>query len=580
MPSSAANPPAAPGTAPPPGMFDLITEPGTSVLHSVDPSTLTESQRKFGVAPRHGSGVEYQPGVIIMEQGDKAIQQVASNGLSWQFDAKAPQVDGFQEGKIVFATGRAVGRIVDLKRSGDSVTVVLGPVQLTDVIKNGTFAISEPIDAKNMIPYVAQDFPQPKEQNEEPASSDETVPDDQIERAVVVSWISPDGTWTPTSVAQTYGDGRRVTYRRVGNRWSEPTVSLPRLSSARLRHSFDAQSAMPVLTALQVTPGIPQLPQVPQNPLAFPNADQLGNMPVVDIDDVKTVPRADFSAIGLQFSYYKKGLGVSAYTAMSVRSLRIDFQLLIKDGTIITCGINLGGALGVKMNLDGNTYGKDFSVNWHKTWWEPVDLSIPLGLNSASPVPFSVTFNMMLQVGTGFSAKNAVLKADGDYTIGGGLWAGYKKDGGWRVSPAGGVTPVKDLGVTATGVSVGINSIELATSVRAMVGIGAFGFNTGVYGGLRFGGTVLRAPDTAWACRQGTIEAHFDSGVGYSLPPVITDIINAVLALFTHYQLDRVGSILKGPVVDLFTGTTQIPAGCATPKKTAFNALGRFVGPI
>jgi hypothetical protein len=208
--------------------------------------------------------VEYQPGVIIMEQGDKAIQQVASNGLSWQFDAKAPQVDEFQEGKIVFATGRAVGRIVDLKRSGDSVT----------------------------------------------------VPDDQIERAVVVSWISPDGTWTPTSVAQTYGDGRRVTYRRMGNRWSEPKVSLPRLPSARLRYSFDAQSAMPVLTALQVTPGITQIPQAPQNPLAFPNADQLGNMPVVDIDEVKTVPRADFFAIGLQFSYYKKGLGVSAYTAM------------------------------------------------------------------------------------------------------------------------------------------------------------------------------------------------------------------------------------------------------------------------
>jgi hypothetical protein len=336
----------------------------------------------------------------------------------------APQVDEFQEGKIVFATGRAVGRIVDLKRSGDSVTVVLGPVQLTDVIKNGTFAMSEPIDAKNMIPYVAQDFPQPPEKVDEPATSDEPVPDSQIERAVVVSWIAPDGTWTPTSVAQTYGDGRRVTYRRTGEGWSKPQISFRNVSPARLSFPFAPIPATPLLTALQVTPGIPQIPQVPQNQLAFPSADQLGNMPVVNIDDVKTVPRADFSAIGLQFSYYKKGLGVSAYTAMSVRSLRVDFQLLIKDSHVVTCGINLGGALGVKMNLDANTYGQDFRVNWHKTWWEPVDLSIPLGLNSASPVPFSVTFNMMLQVGTGFSAKNAALQADGDYTIGGGLWAG------------------------------------------------------------------------------------------------------------------------------------------------------------
>ena len=107
--------------------------------------------------------------------------------------------------------------------------------------------------------------------------------------------------------------------------------------------------------------------------------------------------------------------------------------------------------------------------------------------------------------------------------------------------------------------------------------LGAFGFNTGVYGGLRFGGTVLRAPDTAWACRQGTIEAHFDSGVGYSLPPIITDVINAVLSLFTHYRLDRVGSILKAPVSDLFSGTTQIPAGCATPKKAASDTKARII---
>ena len=72
-----------------------------------------------------------------MENGDKAIKSVATDGMTWTFDANAPQVSDFQEGKVVFATGRAVGRVLSLKRQGDSVSVILGPVQLTDVIRNG-----------------------------------------------------------------------------------------------------------------------------------------------------------------------------------------------------------------------------------------------------------------------------------------------------------------------------------------------------------------------------------------------------------------------------------------------------------
>jgi len=258
-----------------------------------------------------------------------------------------------------------------------------------------------------------------------------------------------------------------------------------------------------------------------------------------------------------------------AEAAMSVRRLQIYFELLIQDGSIIKCGVNIDGALGVRMHMGASTNGKDFHVNWNRKLSLPVDLKIPLGLNGVSPVPFSVTFNTILDFGTGFSAKRAMLDADGDYTFGGGLWAGYKKAGGWQVSASGSVEAVKDLGVTTSGLSVGIDSMRLSASIQAMVGIGAFGFNTGVFGGLRFGGTILRAPDNAWACRQGTIEAHFDSGVGYSLPPLFSGILNKFLKFFTSYQIDRLGVILGAPSRGLFHGMTQIPAGCSTPKQAA-----------
>jgi hypothetical protein len=507
--NAAPPPPAADG--PPPGMFDLIHDPDTSVLHAIDPKTLTESQRKFGISPQKSTAVEYQPDVIIMEHGDQAIRSLAKNGMTWEFDANAPQVDQFQQGKIIFATGLAVGRIIDLKRSGSSVTVTLGPIQLTDVIKNGKFAMQEPIDVNNVIAYVAPEFPQPKENT------------------------TAFGSTAQQFFDQPYGstnDGR----------------------------FYPAQ--------LQLTPGIINKPVAPPPLPPIPNADSLGKLPVVNIDDdVREVPIFNLSEVGAQLYYYKKGgPSVMAEAAMSVRKLQIFFELLIKDGSIIKCGVNIDGAVGARMHISAVTYGKDFAVNWNRTLWLPVDLKIPLGLNSASPVPFSITFNTLLDIGTGFSAKNASLDATGDYTFGGGLWAGYKKEGGWQVSTAGYVHANKDLGVTTTGLSVGINSLTMAAGVRAMVGIGAFGFNTGVYGGLRFGGSILRAPDIAWACRQGTIQANFDSGVGYSLPPGISDAINWFLSFFTSYKLDRVGSILKADPRSLFHGITQIPAGCATPK--------------
>ncbi len=491
-----------------PGIFGMINDTDTTVLHPVDVKTLTESQRKFGIAPKRSAQVEYQPDVLIMEHGDEAIRSFANDGMTWQFDAHAPQVDQFKEGAIVFATGLAVGRILSLKTSGDVITVVLGPVQLTEVIKKGKFAMNEPIDVSNMVAYTAPNFPQPTE-----------------------------------------------TTQPFGNSTSD-------LEEAPAR--FYTTGFVPA--QLQVTPGITQIPRPPVPLPAMPTADSFGNLPVVNIeDDVRTKSVWAFNKVGAQLYYYKDGgPNVFAEASMSIRKLRVRFVLDIEDSTIIECGIHVDGAVGLGIQLKAMTYGKDFRVNLDRKIWVPVDLKIPLGLNGAIPVPFSVTFNTMLELKTGFSAKSATLSAEGDYTFGGGLFAGYKKEGGWQVSTSSDPVALKDLGLTTEGVSVGINSLILSASERVMVGIGAFGFNTGVYGGLRFGGTILAAPTNAWSCRQGTIGAWFDYGVGYSLPPAFTEALNVFLKFFTHYQLQRVGDILTGKPESVLTGRTESPAGCAS----------------
>ena len=152
-------------------IFDLRNHPNATILKPVDLNTLTDSQRKFGIAPQHDPSVEYQPDIILMEQGDKAIRSIATDGMTWTFDANAPHVSEFQLGKIVFATGRAVGRIISLKRQGDDVAVILGPIQLTDVIRKASIAMDAPIDLTNMLAYAAPDFPQPPDDAEQNKTS-------------------------------------------------------------------------------------------------------------------------------------------------------------------------------------------------------------------------------------------------------------------------------------------------------------------------------------------------------------------------------------------------------------------------
>jgi hypothetical protein len=554
---------------PPPGMFDLKAHPDASILSALDINKLSESERQFGIAPGRTEDVEYADGVIVMEEGDKAIRSMAGDGMNWTFDANAPHVNEFQEGKIVFATGRAVGRILGLKRNGDSVTAFLGPVQLTDVIKRGHFAMSQKVDVANMLTYVAPNFPQPPDELVGATKTSDNYEEDgsELQRTVVISRFQ-HGRWVPTSLAQTYGDGRRVTYQKIEKKWSQGRVSLSNVPPVRLADPLQrVRLSMPVAAG----PVIPAMRPLPMPSQSSPvGADK--KVPLqLDGDDVSTKAVASTSGIGLQFYYHKNGVNIYSECLLRVVNASVAFDLNITDRGIETAGVKVDGDLGIVMNAEASSE-QNFSANLHKTIYEPVDFSIPLGLNGVAGVPFSITFGSFLRLETGFSAKTSKLTAEGLYTFGGGVWAGMK-DYHWSVSAAGHPQAVKDLGVTTDGISVGINSLVVAASIRAMVGIGAFGFNTGVFVQVIFDGTILRSSDIASPiaglppCRQGTIQAFLYYGIGYSMPHVFVEIVNKLLSLFTSYRLDEQGTIACSKAADLFHGRTQYPANCASSAK-------------
>ena len=207
-----------------------VDDSEATVLRPVDPHKLSPTELQYGIAPKRTKDVIYQDNVIIMEEGDKAIRSIASDGMTWTFDANAPHVSEFKEGSIVFATSRAVGRILKLQQNGNQINAVLGPVQITDVIKKGFFTMDQSINMDSMIVYAALHFPSMVDTSPQQNSSLE-LPEDGYD-TVTVSTVTRDGKWKPTSRIRTYADGRAFPIDETGDRWSpQKKASRPVLHS-------------------------------------------------------------------------------------------------------------------------------------------------------------------------------------------------------------------------------------------------------------------------------------------------------------------------------------------------------------
>ena len=550
-------------------LFDLKSHPDAIILSPVDPAALTESQRKFGVAPTPDPRVEYQPGIIIMEHGDQAIRSFGSDGMTWTFDAGAPHVNEFQMGKIVFATGRACGRIIMLKPEGDTVKVILGPVQLTEIIRSGSFAMDAPLDLDKMIPYVYPDFPQAAEPPGHANTSGLPGPEDHWNRTIVVSRITKGGKWIPVTMTKIAADGQRNRYQRIGRRWSsmddaEGGSSFPVIRSGFSEpHLQRAVWQAPDQQQYRQIPGLggfhqPRIPTI--QPLNIPPIPHVPNIDLSDGGIEQAI--GHLTTAGVTYSYEKNGVTVVVTAMVEFRGARVQFFLVVPRGnTPLSAGLNLSGDVAVTVHVNSHTT-QDFHINIQKKIWLNVSLSIPLGLVTATPL--NLTFDQGLRVNTGFSAKTSILNADGTYIFTGGLTAGVI-NGRFVARPDLTVSSTADVGNTVEGISLGITSMLVGGDTRAMVGLGAGPFNAGVYATLVYTATMLRATDVGAACRQGTIEAYLDEGVGYSLPQFVVDAVNFFLSFVTDVRIERVGSLLSTDPQRLFHGDSSYPAHCAGP---------------
>jgi hypothetical protein len=463
----------------------------------MDPQKLTATERKYGMAPKRDPRVTYQDGIILMEHGDEAIREAKSDGMTFSFDAKAEHVSELAEGKIVFATGRVVGRIGQLTRDGDNVMVKLAPITLTDVIKKGTFLMDSTFSAKDLIFYTAPDFPNTIDNtaNQQSGELRREINEPRFLRVDLPPGMSP--------LASTLGKDLSITEPP-----KPPTLPAPDLNLS---------------AGLKVRPAV-----------------------------------GSDGGIGIGFDYVKTGVIFNAYGQLVLPSPRVRFLLVIDSSGIKTFGIEISGSIGLRMSVAAWS-NVDRYINVDTTTVTPLDITLPCPL---AGVPLALNFSTSFTLHTKFAAKSSTLNSQGSWNLNGTLFVGKKDGADSKEIPA--VKNTSSLAANVSGISMGINTIGGAVKIRPMIGLGAFGFMTGVFMGVTFQAEVgKQASEAARDCHVASGSAVIDSGVGYKVPKAIAQLINGVLSLFTKYRMDQEGTLIPGWGGPLFNRYENIPEGCS-----------------
>jgi hypothetical protein len=468
--------------------------------------TLSEAERHFGISPTFNKDVEYQPAVIVMEHGAEAIRANSSNGMTWTLDANAPHAAEIQTGRILFATGRAVGRVLAVERKGDTLDVTLGPAELTEIFERLHIAYHGALDTSKMIAYYAPDAPGTYTDLNEPE--------------------------TTSNLFRDSGDLLRTDWEGGGE---------GSLRSAVFTQADDAQFRM-----LKVT---------------MPGANAFGALTDINVNDYQLSPNC-CGGLGVGIGYDKKGIKFLASAVLTLKNPVIDLSLDILHG-FKNAYVEISGVGGLKVHLSAGNSGDVKNLN--AIIELPVDFVSPITHIGA---PFSVVFHQSIKIGTIFTTKGAELHADGEYQYAGAIRAGIRHEQPVADGPKLSAT-VTDLAETLKGHSPGVDALLLAYGGKIIVGIGAFGLVAGPYAGVdasvgTTNGSDLQAPIVGFVCHQADVNLWMDVGVGYALPNVVVKALNAFLSLF-HVKEIPVSYTKPIKSVSIYESSKAIPPTCGKP---------------
>jgi hypothetical protein len=252
-----------------------------------------------------------------------------------------------------------------------------------------------------------------------------------------------------------------------------------------------------------------------------------------------TIQPVASGGIGAQFVYDKNGTTIIAKLQVQMQAPRLTARLDLRGGRIRTALLELHGGAGFDASFKaGSQHGLSANIDANIAF--PVDLTVPIGGVAA---PIAITFSQRLLVKSAFSSKSSTLSANGDFGFEGTFKMGIE-NGQQTLGGPSSVHVRKSLLNSTKGIALGPQGLIIGHAMRVMVGIGAFGFATGLYVDFITSFSVTRGSDLGIImCRAGSLDMNVAGGVGSSLPKPIVSGINLFLRALNLQQINQVGGI-------------------------------------
>ncbi|MCB0995837.1 MAG: hypothetical protein KDB21_12140 [Acidimicrobiales bacterium] len=471
---------------------DDASAPTATVVEQGTTATSTQIAT-YGYGPSEDLSVELQPDVVVVGGGPAAIIGASANGQVWTIDAAAPGARALEIGSVMLATSTAVGRVVDLRDEGDTRIVTLGPIDLTDLVREGEFTFDQAIDEAALQYRWVPEYPGAVDETEgDLLSGDDTEPRPDGDD------IGEDSLGSFDSVP---ADGELTALGAADGVLTLPTIRLV------------AAAAAPAQTS-ESSDGLP-----PAKPTTFE----------VPVGNWKMKASASPNKLGLDINY-KKGTSLKAGIGFVIHTddLRVTSGVVVHDGQVTESGFVIDGITGFDVSISAGIGEAEAGGANSKIKVEaPIEIALPIPPGPATgglPVTIKVTYKFIVE--TALTGDNSTLVGSGAYTLSGPIGV----QGGRVLEPEFDVD--RSIIDSLEGISIGPSGIVVAVNIKLMVGFGTPAASFGPYGtftaamGVTYG-SALGSPLTV--CRGASLDLKVGGGIGLSVSPTVSEALKLLL---------------------------------------------------
>lgn len=436
------------------------------------PAAPDETTLRYGYGPQDDDSVTYQSDVVLIGGGPEAIRSVSDDGLVWTMDADADGIDELREGKVMFASSAAAGRVVDLVKRGDVVEVTLAPVALTEVVRDARLVLDEPLALEGLSFREIPDLPGAFDETEtDVAASDEGAA------------APPDATGEAS------------------------TVALPPLELIAVHQ----RAAAPADGESQVSADVSGWKVT-----AYRTATTVGLKASHGLAETA-------GGGGLKGASVEGGLKVDLDAHLEVSDLKVTADVPITRGVIGQSHFMVEGLKGLEVSIEGGA-GNGLSDNRNVKLEIPVQLTRPV-IVGGFPAMLTLKFKFLVQ--SAFTAQNGNLSASGSWGIDGPL--GF--DGATLTTPAMAERGTKVID-SIEGVSVGVNGLVVATAFEFGLLVGLPVVGAGPVASFIMSMGLVNGSDLGLVkCRQATLTATLTAGVGLNVFDPVRKALKSKLGL-------------------------------------------------